>query len=201
MAGTDVEQAEDSPDSPDGKDDKPYDIYLGTMRGAFVSFGTGTKSTTKLVLGVQRQYRDVALKLQDEEGYIIEAHFYRRARRADRAAVRAGVGIQADDEAVQAGVVVVPDENNWWNLDDGESIVDPDHPSMTGEWIEVAASEADAVVLDASNLLIAGVNGGSSNGARPVAARERHGAENAPTPGPAQKIRFQPPRFTPPSTK
>ena len=94
MAGTDVEQAEDSPDSPDGKDDKPYDIYLGTMRGAFVSFGTGTKSTTKLVLGVQRQYRDVALKLQDEEGYIIEAHFYRRARRADRAAVRAGVGVR-----------------------------------------------------------------------------------------------------------
>ena len=71
MAGTDVEQAGDSPDSPDGKDDKPYDIYLGTMRGAFVSFGTGTKSTTKLVLGVQRQYRDVALKLQDEEGSLL----------------------------------------------------------------------------------------------------------------------------------
>ena len=198
MAGTDVEQAEDGPD---GKDDKPYDIYLGTMRGAFVSFGTGTKSTTKLVLGVQRQYRDVALKLQDEEGYIIEAHFYRRARRADRAAVRAGVGIQADDEAVQAGVVVVPDENNWWNLDDGESIVDPDHPSMTGEWIEVAASEADAVVLDASNLLIAGVNGGPSLDVRTVYPSDARSAESAPTPGPAQKIRFKPPRFTPPGTK
>ena len=198
MAGTDVEQAEDGPD---GKDDKPYDIYLGTMRGAFVSFGTGTKSTTKLVLGVQRQYRDVALKLQDEEGYIIEAHFYRRARRADRAAVRAGSGIQADDEAVRAGVVVVPDENNWWNLDDGESIVDPDHPSMTGEWIEVAASEADAVVLDASNLLIAGVNGGPSLDVRTGYPSDARSAESAPTPGPAQKIRFQPPRFTPPGTK
>ena len=199
MAGTDVEQAEDGPD---GKDDKPYDIYLGTMRGAFVSFGTGTKSTTKLVLGVQRQYRDVALKLQDEEGYIIEAHFYRRARRADRTAVRAGVGIQADDEAVQAGVVVVPDENNWWNLDDGESIVDPDHPSMTGEWIEVAASEADANSAALWDKARQAYNDLPLSAESPVASPssrlEASIAQATPTADPVQPPR---PRFTPPSTK